>query len=310
MLKARVVLGGYLPETPMWSYPVLNAVVGAEVHVKHENVQPTGAFKVRGGIALLAGMGERDRGVVAYSTGNHAQSVAYAARVFGVACSIVMPVNPNPAKVAAVEALGASVVVAGATMVEAGEHARELAEREGRRLVSPADEPDIIAGVGTLYYEMLTRQPELDVIVVPVGSGTGAAAACVVARALAPRCRVIGVQSAQAPAAHDSWRLGELVRRPMKTTVDGLATGSAFALPQRIMRGGLSDFVLVSDDDCRAAQRVLAADAHTLAEGAGAAALAVLLTRPAEFEGKKVGIVCSGGNAGPAEIAQLATARS
>ncbi|MEO3859399.1 pyridoxal-phosphate dependent enzyme [Acrocarpospora sp. B8E8] len=306
VLKARQVLAGYLPETPMWSYPVLNALAGAEVHVKHENVQPTGAFKVRGGITLLAGMADRERGVVAYSTGNHAQSVAYAARVFGVPCSIVMPENPNPAKVAAVEALGASVVVAGATMVEAGENARALAEEEGRRLVSPADEPDIIAGVGTLYYEMLTRQPDLDVIVVPVGSGTGAAAACVVARALAPRCQVIAVQSAQAPAAHDSWRLGELVRRPMKTTVDGLATGSAFELPQRIMRGGLTDFVLISDDACRAAQRVLASDVHTLAEGAGAAALAVLLARPADFAGKKVAIVCSGGNAGPAEIAQLA----
>ncbi|WP_155359539.1 threonine ammonia-lyase [Acrocarpospora macrocephala] len=305
VLKARQVLAGYLPETPMWSYPVLNGLVGAEVHVKHENVQPTGAFKVRGGITLLAGMADRERGVVAYSTGNHAQSVAYAARVFGVPCSIVMPENPNPAKVAAVEALGASVVVAGATMVEAGENARTLAEEEGRRLVSPADEPDIIAGVGTLYYEMLTRQPDLDVIVVPVGSGTGAAAACVVARALAPRCQVIAVQSAQAPAAHDSWRLGELVRRPMKTTVDGLATGSAFELPQRIMRGGLTDFVLISDDACRAAQRVLANDVHTLAEGAGAAALAVLLARPADFAGKKVAIVCTGGNAGPAEIAQL-----
>ncbi|GIH26182.1 threonine ammonia-lyase [Acrocarpospora phusangensis] len=306
VLRARQVLAGYLPETPMWSYPVLNAVVGAEVHVKHENVQPTGAFKVRGGITLLAGMAGRDRGVVAYSTGNHAQSVAYAARVFGAPCSIVMPENPNPAKVAAVEALGASVVVAGATMVEAGEHARALAGREGRRLVTPADDPEIIAGVGTLYYEMVTRQPDLDAVIVPVGSGTGAAAACVVTQALAPQCRVIAVQSAQAPAAHDSWRLGELVRRPMKTTVDGLATGSAFALPQGIMRDGLSDFVLVSDDDCRAAQRVLARDAHTLAEGAGAAALAVLLARPAEFAGKKVAIVCSGGNAGPAELAQLA----
>ncbi|MFF3664460.1 threonine ammonia-lyase [Microtetraspora malaysiensis] len=305
VLRARTLLAPHLPETPMWSYPVLNAVAGTEVHVKHENVQPTGAFKVRGGITLLARMEDRSTGVLTYSTGNHAQSVAYAARLFGVPCSIVMPENPNPAKVAAVEALGATVEIAGATMVEAAGHARESAVRRGARLISPADEPDIIAGVGTLYLEILAGRPDLDAIFVPVGSGTGAAAACVVARAVAPGCRVIAVQSAQAPAAHDSWRLGEAVQRPVKTTVEGLATGSAFALPQDIMRADLSDFTLVGDDEIHAAQRLLLTHAHTLSEGAGAAALAGLLARRDEFAGRKVAVVCTGANAGPAELARL-----
>ncbi len=305
VLRARTLLAPHLPETPMWSYPVLNAVAGAEVHVKHENVQPTGAFKVRGGITLLAGMADRSSGVLTYSTGNHAQSVAYAARLFGVPCSIVMPENPNPAKVTAVEALGATVEIAGASMVEAADHARESAARQGMRLIGPADEPDIIAGIGTLYLEILARRPDLDAIFVPVGSGTGAAAACVVARAVAPGCRVIAVQSAQAPAAHDSWRLGEPVRRPVKTTVEGLATGSAFAVPQEVMRESLSDFMLVGDDDILAAQRLLVTHAHTLAEGAGAAALAGLLARRDEFAGSKVAVVCTGANAGPAELARL-----
>ncbi|WP_067130290.1 threonine ammonia-lyase [Microtetraspora malaysiensis] len=305
VLRARTLLAPHLPETPMWSYPVLNAVAGAEVHVKHENVQPTGAFKVRGGITLLARMDDRSTGVLTYSTGNHAQSVAYAARLFGVPCSIVMPENPNPAKVAAVEALGATVEIAGATMVEAAGHARESAVRQGARLISPADEPDIIAGVGTLYLEILAGRPDLDAIFVPVGAGTGAAAACVVARAVAPGCRVIAVQSAQAPAAHDSWRLGEAVQRPVKTTVDGLATGSAFALTQDIMRADLSDFTLVGDDEIHAAQRLLLTHAHTLSEGAGAAALAGLLARRDEFAGRKVAVVCTGANAGPAELARL-----
>ncbi|WP_433420611.1 threonine ammonia-lyase [Microtetraspora malaysiensis] len=305
VLRARTLLAPHLPETPMWSYPVLNAVAGVEVHVKHENVQPTGAFKVRGGITLLARMEGRSTGVLTYSTGNHAQSVAYAARLFGVPCSIVMPENPNPAKVAAVEALGATVEIAGATMVEAAGHARESAVRQGARLISPADEPDIIAGVGTLYLEILAGRPDLDAIFVPVGSGTGAAAACVVARAVAPGCRVIAVQSAQAPAAYDSWRLGEAVRRPVKTTVEGLATGSAFALPQDIMRADLSDFTLVGDDEINAAQRLLLTHAHTLSEGAGAAALAGLLARRDEFAGRKVAVVCTGANAGPAELARL-----
>lgn len=305
ILRAASLLSRHLPPTPMWSYPVLNAVAGAELWVKHENTQPIGAFKVRGGITLLAALPGRERGVVAYSTGNHAQSIAFAARLFGTECAIVMPENPNPAKVAAVEALGGRVVVGGATMVEAADVAREEADRLGWRLISPADEPEIIAGVGTLYLEILRDQPDLDAIVVPVGSGTGAAAACLVARALAPGCQVIGVQSAAAPAAHDSWRLGEMVARPMKTRVDGLATGSAYALPQQVMREVLTDFLLVTDDEIRAAQRLMLTHAHTLAEGAGAAALAGVLSGREEFAGKKVAIVVSGGNAGPAELAAL-----
>ncbi|TKK86404.1 pyridoxal-phosphate dependent enzyme [Herbidospora galbida] len=305
ILQAASLLARHIPPTPMWSYPVLNAAAGAELWVKHENTQPIGAFKVRGGITLLAALPDRSRGVVAYSTGNHAQSIAYAARLFGTPCAIVMPENPNPSKVAAVEALGATVVIGGATMVEAADVAREEADRLGRRLISPADEPEIIAGVGTLYLEILLQRPDLDAIVVPVGSGTGAAAACLVARALAPGCQVIGVQSAAAPAAHDSWRLGEMVLRPMKTRVDGLATGSAYALPQQVMRDLLTDFLLVTDEEIRAAQRLMLTHAHTLAEGAGAAALAGVLNRREEFAGRKVAIVVSGGNAGPAELAAL-----
>ncbi|MFI7626417.1 threonine/serine dehydratase [Microbispora rosea] len=305
ILDARRLIAPHLPETPLWSYPVLDAAVGAEVHVKHENVQPTGAFKVRGGIALLARMADRGRGVVTYSTGNHAQSVAYASRLYGVPCAVLMPENPNPAKVAAVEALGATVEIRGATMVEAAGHARDLAERAGRRLISPADEPDILAGVGTLYVELFTARPDLEAVFVPVGSGSGAAAACLAAAALAPGCRVVAVQSAQAPAAHDSWRLREPVTRPVKTVVEGLATGSAFALPQAVMRDGLADFVLVDDDDILRAQRLLLTEAHTLAEGAGAAALAGLLARREEFAGRTVAVVCTGGNAGPAELARL-----
>ncbi|MGH8826893.1 MAG: threonine ammonia-lyase [Jiangellaceae bacterium] len=309
VLQARRLLAAHLPETPMWSYPVLDAALGARVHVKHDNVQPTGAFKVRGGITLLAAMapGERERGLVAYSTGNHAQSIAYACRLYDVPCVVVMPENPNPSKVAAVEALGADVTIAGATMVEASAQAATIATERDMRLVSPA-EPDLIAGVATLYLELFDREPDLEAVFVPVGGGSGAAAACIVAAAVSPDCRIIGVQSAQAPAAHDSWRLGELVTRPVKTVVAGLATGSAFALTQQVMRGGLADFVLVDDADIDAAQRMLLTTAHTLAEGAGAAALAGLLSRQAEFAGRKVAIVCTGGNAGQAELDRVLAA--
>ncbi|MGC0419934.1 threonine ammonia-lyase [Embleya sp. AB8] len=310
VLAARDLLAAHLPPTPMWSYPALDAAAGAQVYVKHENVQPVGAFKVRGGLTLLAGLtpAERARGLVTYSTGNHAQSIAYACAAFDAACTVVMPAAANPAKVRAVRALGATVLLDGANMAGAQTRAEEYAAAADRLLVSPGDTASLVAGVGTAYLEILTARPDLDAVIVPVGSGTGAAGAVLVAAELAPNCRVIAVQSAAAPAAHDSWRSGSCVARANTTAVDGLATGRGFALPQRVLRAGLADFHLVTDAEIAAAQRLLATHAHTLAEGAGAAALAAVLTRPTEFAGQRIAIVCSGGNASPAEIAALGAA--
>lgn len=307
VLAARRVLAGLLPPTPMWTYPLLNATVGATVHVKHENVQPTGAFKVRGGLNLLAGWSAEQRalGVVTFSTGNHAQSVAYAARHFGAPCTVVMPDGANEAKVAAVRALGAVVESYGAVLEDCREHATELAERTGARLVEPGADAALVSAVATAYLEIIEAAPDLDAVFVPVGSGTGAAGACLVMSALAPHCQVIAVQSAQAPAAHDSWRAGRPVDRPNRTRIAGLATGTGFALPQAIMAGRLTDFLLVDDADVHAAQRVLLRDAHTFAEGAGAAALAGLLAVSDEFEGARVAVVCSGGMVGAEDVAVL-----
>jgi len=307
VLRARDLLAGHLPPTPMWSYPALDEVVGARVLVKHENVQPIGAFKVRGGLTLLAGMApaERARGLVTFSTGNHAQSLAYACREFGAACTVVMPAAANPAKARAVRALGATVVLDGADLAATQSRAEEIAEREGRLLIGPADTPALIAGVGTLYLEVLEARPDVDAVVVPVGSGTGAAAAGIVAAELAPGCRVVGVQSDRSPAGHDSWRAGECVRRPDRTAAEGLATGRGFALPQSLMGTGLADFHLVPDERIAQARRLLAGYAHTLAEGAGAAGLAALLEHPDAYAGRTVVVVCTGGNASPAELAKL-----
>jgi threonine dehydratase len=307
VLAARGLLADYLPATPMWSYPALDAEAGATVYVKHENVQPVGAFKVRGGLTLLADLPSelRAQGLVTYSTGNHAQSVAYACAHFDAHCTVVMPQTASVEKIRAVRRLGATVVLDGADMTTAQRGAERLAAESGGLLISPGDTPALLAGVGTLYLEILETHPDLDAIVVPVGSGTGAAAAGLVAAKLAPRCRVIGVQSSAAPAAHDSWRAGTCVTRPNHTKVDGLATGRGFTLPQRLMRTGLADFHLVTDVQIAAAQRILASRAHTLAEGAGAAALAAVLARPDQFAGQRVAVVCTGGNASTAEIAAL-----
>ena len=308
VLRARMLLKRYLPPTPMWSYPVLDEVAGARLRVKHENVQPTGAFKVRGGLTLLAGMpaDERERGVVTWSTGNHAQSIAYAAQLFGVRCVVVMPEHASEVKVRAVLGFGATVALHGADLTEAREYGGKLADAEGMRAVSPAGDMALLAGVGTAYLEVFSAAPDLDLLVVPVGSGTGAAAACVVAAALAPGCRIVGVQSAASPAGYESWRAGTCLSRPNRTMVDGLATGEGYPLPQSVMRTGLSDFLLVTDEQIDDARRVLAIYAHTLAEGAGAAALAAVLAHPRQFAGRRVGIMCTGGNASAAEIAALA----
>jgi threonine dehydratase len=305
--RARPVVHQHLPPTPVRSYPALDAAAGATVLVKHENLQPVGAFKVRGGLTLLAAMSgqDRSRGTVSYSTGDHARSLAYASRAYGAPCTVVMPAAAAPAKAKAIEELGAQVVLHGDDLEAAQRHAEKLAEQSGARLVSPGDTPELLAGVGTLYLEIFEAHPDLDAVLVPVGSGTGASAATVVARELAPGCRVIGVQSHGSRAAHDSWRSGELVKRPNRTRVAGLATGRGYALPQSVMRAGLADFLLVTDDDIAAAQRLLATTADTVAEGAGAAALAGLLSRPDLFAGTRVAIVCTGGNADEAELAML-----
>lgn len=304
VLEARRLLAAHLSPTPAWTYPVLNEAVGATVWIKHENAQPVGAFKVRGGLNLLASLSPQQRagGVVAASTGNHAQSVAYAAREFGAPCTIVMPESANPVKAAAVRALGAELVLAGAVFDESRQVAARLAAESGSRYIDSGNEPKLIAGVATAALELFEAAPRLDALFVPVGAGTGAAGACISARAVAPQCPVIGVQSAQAPAAYESWRSGTPTERPNKTAIEGLSTGQAFTLPQAIMRELLRDFLLLDDSDIRSAQRLLLGTAHTMAEGAGAAALAGLLSRREQYAGATVGVICSGGNASEAEL--------
>jgi threonine dehydratase len=303
----QVLADSGLVPTPSWGAPALDELTGCRVLLKHEQVQPTGAFKVRGGLNLLAGMtpAERAAGLITASTGNHGQSLAYAAHRYGTRCRIVLPEPVNPTKVRALRGWSAEVLAHGNCMEEAGAHAARLAERDGARLVHPANEPALIAGVGTLYLELLTAHPELDYLVVPVGGGSGAASACLVAAAVAPNCQVIGVQAAASPAAHDSWRAGRELSRPNRTTIEGLAIGAGHSSTQAVLRSGLADFVLVDDARIRAAQLLLLTHAHTLAEGAGAASLAGLLALGERLAGATVGVIVTGGNASPAEVSTV-----
>ena len=307
VLAARRRIAPYLRPTPLYRYPALDAMTGAQVWVKHENHQPVGAFKVRGGVSLVSQLteDERRRGVITASTGNHGQSVAYAADLFGVRAVICVPEQANPVKVESMRALGAEVVFHGPDFDAAREYSEKLATEHGYRYFHSGNEPLHIAGVATYTLEILEDRPDIEAIVVPVGGGSGAAGACVVAKAVRPSIEVIGVQSEAAPAAYRSWRTGTLVQDTTSTFAEGLATRTAFELPQRILRERLDDFVLVSEDALKTATRLMIEKTRNLVEPAGAAALAAVLDAPQRFTGRKVAIICSGGNISPAQLAGL-----
>jgi len=310
VLDAARQIRPHLQPTPLRRYAALERLLGAEVHVKHENHNPTGAFKVRGGINLVSRLDqdERGRGVIAASTGNHGQSVAYAAKLFGVGAVICAPENANAAKVEAMRELGATVNLVGADFDEAREACERQALAEGYRYIHSGNEPLLIAGVGTHTLEILSEESRIDVIIVPIGGGSGAAGACIAAKAVNPDIQVIGVQSDQAQAAYLSWKSGELQESPNRTRAEGLSTATPFELPQRIMRRLLDDFVLVSDDEIDAATALMIEKTRTLVEAAGAAALAAALKLGGRMRGRTIALICSGGNISPAQLKALLAA--
>ena len=300
VLEARRRISPYLRQTPLFGYAALNDLLGTEAFVKHENHQPIGAFKVRGGVNLISTLGaeERARGVIAASTGNHGQSVAYAARLFGVPATICVPENANPVKVTSMRGLGADLVFHGRDFDDAREHCERLAKERGARYIHSGNEPLLIAGVGTETLEILEQQPRIEVILVPIGGGSGAAGACVVAKAIEPAIQVIGVQSEAAPAAFRSWKEGRLIFEDrMETLAEGLATRAPFELPQRILTQYLDDFILVTDDEIRTAQALMIEITRNLIEAAGAAPLAAALQLREKLAGRRVALIASGGNA-------------
>jgi threonine dehydratase len=304
VLEARRRISPHLRPTPLFGYASLDELLGAEVVVKHENHQPVGAFKVRGGVNLISQLSqeERERGVITASTGNHGQSIAYAARLFGVPATICVPEHANPVKVASMRGLGAELVFHGRDFDEAREHCEQLATERGYRYVHSGNEPLLIAGVATETLEILEEQPQTDVIIVPIGGGSGAAGACIVAKAISPAIKVIGVQSEAAPAAFRSWEARRLVVDRMQTVAEGLATRTAFELPQQILWRWLDAFVLVSDDEILSAQTLMIEATRNLVEAAGAAPLAAALRLREELGGKRVALILSGGNASRAQL--------
>lgn len=273
-------------------------MLGADIFLKHEFHLPTGAFKVRGGVNLISQLSppERNAGVIAASTGNHGQSVAYAAKIFGVKAIICAPENANSAKVAAMKELGATVKLVGADFDEARLACEQLAAANGYRYIHSGNEPLLIAGVATHTLEILSEEPDIDVIIVPVGGGSGAAGACIVAKTTNPKITVIGVQSERAPSAYLSWREGKPVDAATSTWAEGLATRTPFELPQRILRRLLDDFILVSDEAISESVRLLLDRSRILVEGAAASSLAGAIALKDRFAGQREALMLTGAN--------------
>ncbi len=297
--RARQVISRYLTPTPLVRSAAMSEALECEVYLKLETAQPIGVFKARGGINLISQLSEdeRSRGVITASTGNHGQSIAYAAKTFGVKAIVAAPEGANPDKVAAMRQMGAEVVLRGRDFDEAREWVEEQVRLEGYRYVHPANEPLIIAGVGTASLEIMEALPHVDAILVPIGGGSGASSHCLVAKRISPTVKVIGVQAEKAPSVYLSWKAGRKVETPEAATwAEGLMTRVPFDLTFGIIREHIDEIVLVSEEEMRQGVRFLLEAAHQLAEPAGAAPAAAARKLKDRLRGQTVVLIVSGCN--------------
>lgn len=299
VLEAMPRVRATLKPTSLYEWSGLSDLLGCRYFIKHENHQPVGAFKVRGGINLVGTLSDDEKrvGIIGVSTGNHGQSLAYSAKKFGVPCTIVVPEGTNPGKCVAIKRLGATLVERGRDFDEA----RSIVEHEfvgkGLRYVHSANEPKLIAGVGTMACEIFGELRDPDVILVPIGLGSGVAGTCLVAKTLRPQAKIIGVQAERAPAVALAWRNKNFDKSDVcDTWAEGIATRVPAQMTLDIMHQLLDDVILVSDDELRQAVYWLLEHTHNLAEGAGAATLAAAFKERSRFAGQKIVGVLSGGN--------------
>jgi threonine dehydratase len=312
LAAARDRIRKFVPVSPLYSYPVLDAEVGhgIRIAVKHENFNPTNSFKVRNAFSLMTALSddERRRGVVAATRGNHGLGLAYAGKTFGVPVTICVPLGNNPDKNAGMRALGARLIEEGRDYDESLEVSHRVVEAEGALLAHSTNNPYIIAGAGTLSLEIAEQDPAIDAMVIAVGGGSQAVGAMTVMRAMRPHVRVYAVQAAGASATHDSWH----ARAPRVTTsaatfADGLATRSSYELTLPALMEGLADFITVTDGEIADAVRLLLRTTHSLVEGAGATGLAGLMKLRERLAGQRVGIIASGGNIDEATLRRVVT---
>jgi threonine dehydratase len=299
VIKARVVTDRYLKRTNLIYYSELSRLAGCEVYVKHENHNPTGSFKIRGAVNFLQHMSseELEAGVLVATRGNHGLAMAWAGRFFHVPCTVVVPEGNNPEINRIVESFGADLIVHGHDFYDAQSYCDELVDSAGYYYVEQGNEPEILNGLGTMGLEIFDDLPDVDVIICPIGGGSGCASLVKVAQAVNPAVEIIGVQPERAAAFYESWKKGERVRLESADTVaDGLAARSVFQLPFAIMKDHITDVVLLTEEEILQGIRLAIETTHNLAEGAGAASLAAALKIKDRLVGKKVALVMSGGN--------------
>lgn len=310
VLATRTRIEPYIPPTPLRRYRTLEEHVGGglEIHVKHENHQPTNSFKIRNGLSFMTSLkpDQLARGVVAASTGNHGQGIAYAGALLGADVTICVPKGNNPEKNAAMRSYGARVVEEGRDYDEAVTVMLRLARDRGATIAHSTNDPAVVAGAATMTLEILEREPRLDALILAVGGGSQAVGALTVARALRPSLEVYGVQAAGASAIHDSWH----AREPRTTThadtfAEGVATRTTYEMTFPTLLEGLTGFVTVTDAEIASAMRIILAETHNLVEGAGAMGLAGLLKLRDELSATRVGIVFCGGNIDTATLRRV-----
>ena len=311
VLAARKRIAPYLSPTPLYGWPGLANRLGIDYHLKHENHLPTTAFKVRGGINLVAAASDevRRRGFIAVSTGNHGQSLAYACRQFNAPLTVIVPEGNNPDKTRAIRNWGAEVIEHGHDFDAARDYCEQLVAERGSRYVHSANEPYLIAGVATWALEVLEQGPPPDVLLVPIGLGSSASGASLIAAWRSPTTKVIGVQAENAASVALSWQRGEMFSTGSANTwAEGLATRVPAEMTFDILRRHLHDVVLVSEDELRQACRLLLEETHNLAEAAGAATTAAAFKLRDQLQGKRVVGVLSGGNLDLRELPKVLSA--
>ena len=302
---ARERVAPFLPRTPLMRHPLLDQATGLTIWVKHENHNPTCAFKVRGGLNLVGAMSleERARGIVTASTGNHGQSIALASRIHGVKCTVFVPLGNNPEKNAAIRAFGAMLEEVGKDFDEAREACEKRAADTGARYVHSADEPLLIAGVGTYALEVFEDLPDADVIFVPIGGGSGACGLITVRNALGSNAKIVGVGAANADAVYRSWKGPErVIGKSADTFAEGVATRVSFDLPFSIYKEHLDSFIMLTEEELADGVRMAIKTTHNLAEGAGAAAIAAAYKQREILAGRRVVCIMSGGNLDQAKM--------
>ncbi|HEX8032057.1 MAG TPA: threonine dehydratase [Vicinamibacterales bacterium] len=302
---ARERVAPFVPRSPLLRHPLLDEATGLTIWVKHENHNPTCAFKVRGGMNLVGAMTaeERARGIVTASTGNHGQSIALASRTHGVTATVFVPAGNNPEKNAAIRAYGAVLEEGGRDFDEARERCERRAAETGARYVHSANEPLLIAGVGTYGLEIFEDLPEADVMLVPIGGGSGACGLITVRNALGTRTKIIGVGAANADAVYRSWKGPQrVVGESANTFAEGVATRVSFDLPFSIYKQYLDDFILLSEEELADGVRTALKTTHNLAEGAGSASIAAAVKFKDRLAGQRVVCIMSGGNLDAAKL--------